>query len=73
MNYDFLKFEKKKIIDLSNWYNRFQKAEINKYLDAASFYVKPVSLNSSWKAAIAEYGTLIILVYRLYAVLPHYC
>lgn len=56
LNYDFLKFEKKKINDLSNWYNKFQKTERNKYLDAASFYVKPVSLNSSWKAAIAECG-----------------
>lgn len=56
LNYDFLKFEKKRILDLSKWFSRFLKAERNSYLDEASFYVKPVSLNSSWKAAITEYG-----------------
>lgn len=56
LNYDFLKYEQKRIIELSNWYNKFKKAERNSYLDGASFYVKPVALNYSWKAAINECG-----------------
>ena len=56
LNYEFLNYEEKRIRELSKWNDKFRKAGINSELESASFYVKPVGLNSSWKAAIADYG-----------------
>ena len=56
LNYDFLKYEQKRILELSNWYDIFKKADRNSQLNSASFYVKPMTLNHSWKAAISECG-----------------
>ena len=56
LNYEFLNYEQKRIRELSKWNDKFRKAGINSELESASFYAKPVGLNSSWKAAIADYG-----------------
>lgn len=56
LDYDFLKYEQKRILELSDWYNKFKKAERNSYLDDAPLYVVPAALNYSWKAAIIECG-----------------
>ena len=56
LNYEFLNYEQKRIRELSKWNDKFRKAGINSELESAPFYVKPVGLNSSWKAAIADYG-----------------
>ncbi len=56
VNWDFLKYERKRINELSEWKNKFNKADNNSYLDTASFYTVPLELPSSWKAAIADYG-----------------
>jgi hypothetical protein len=56
LNYDFLKYEKERIIKLSEWRNKFLNAEENTILEEASFYVIPIELSSTWKGAIASYG-----------------
>ncbi|MCX9014967.1 MAG: hypothetical protein OIN89_09285 [Candidatus Methanoperedens sp.] len=56
LNYEFLNYEEKRIHELSEWNDKFKKSKINSKLESAPFYVKPVGLNSSWKAAIADYG-----------------
>lgn len=56
LNYEFLNYEQRRIRGLSDWNKKFKEAKINSGLESASFYVKPVGLNSSWKAAVAEYG-----------------
>lgn len=56
INWDFLKYERKRINDLSDWKTKFNKADNNSTLGNASFYTVPLELSSSWKAAIADYG-----------------
>lgn len=58
INCEFLKYEQKRVGDLSHWYNKkFRKEDSNGNLETASFYVIPIEISSSWKATIAEYGS----------------
>ncbi len=56
LNYEFLGYEEKRIKDCEKWYKTFIKAESGNGLDYASFYVVPMEISSSWKAAIADFG-----------------
>jgi hypothetical protein len=53
LNWEFLKYEKKRIQTLQNWYKIFQK---NKQLDNVELYVIPLEINSYWKSAFANSG-----------------
>jgi hypothetical protein len=56
LNVDFLKYEVKRVKDVREWYNQFQKARVGDSLGEVYYYVVPVELNSAWKAAVAEKG-----------------
>jgi len=56
LNIDFLKYEKKRIKDVTKWYNIFQKAKVGQFLEEVIYYVTPLEINSEWKAAIALKG-----------------
>ena len=55
LNSEFLKYEQKRIKELWEWYIKFKKKD-NGDIGEASFYIIPIELPSSWKAAIADYG-----------------
>lgn len=56
LNWEFLKFEEKRVRELAEWHKKFRKSSKNSSLESASFYVVPAELNYSWKAAVADYG-----------------
>jgi len=56
LNLDFLKFEKKRIKDVQEWYASFLKARCGDKLSEVCFYSIPIDLDSSIKAAIALKG-----------------
>lgn len=51
LNEDFLKYEKKRIDKLSKWRQEFLKKDSSN-LGPITFYICPLNLDSSWKAAI---------------------
>lgn len=57
LNRDFLKYEKKRIQDVTKWYSKFQKAKLGESLCEVYYYVVPLELDSEWKAAIALKGS----------------
>jgi len=52
----FLEYEKKKITKLSEWRNKFLKADVNTLLEKVDLYTIPVELSTTWKGAIANLG-----------------
>ncbi|MFA6461966.1 MAG: hypothetical protein WCV90_06910 [Candidatus Woesearchaeota archaeon] len=55
-NQEFYKHERKRIELVGTWYNRFIRSSQSQHQDEISFYVVPVELSSSIKAAIASEG-----------------
>ncbi len=56
LNHQFLEYEQKRILKLSEWQNKIKNAAVNTILEEASLYTIPIELSSAWKAAITDYG-----------------
>ncbi len=56
INFEFLTYEQKRIEEVSKWYKKFSKCNVNEPLDEVSLYTVPVELSTSWKASITELG-----------------
>jgi len=52
LNIEFLEYEKKRICKVEEWYKDFNRSDNKKYLGEISFYVVPLSMDSSWNVAI---------------------
>jgi hypothetical protein len=56
LNQEFLKYEQKRIGDVSKWFDKFRKASLGQYLEEVSYYVTPCELSSGFKADMALKG-----------------
>ncbi len=56
LDIEFLKYEQKRIKELSDWYSKFRKSPYGNKLEEVKFFVLPIELKSKWKASIALKG-----------------
>ena len=53
LNTEFLTYERKRIVKTYEWFEKAKRTEFTN-LDEISFYVVPLILSASWKAAVAQ-------------------
>lgn len=54
LNTEFLNYERTRIVNTHNWHEKAKRGGFDNDLDEISFYVVPVLLSTSWKAAVAQ-------------------
>ncbi len=54
LNTEFLKYERNRIVKTRDWYEKAKRVGLTSDLDEISFYVVPLQLSTSWKAALAQ-------------------